>query len=199
MQEVDSIKIYTIGHSNHPIEKFLSLLQAHSIATAFDIRTNPASRFSPQFNRKSLDQSLNEVGIEYEFLGKELGGRPKEDGFYDKEGYVLYERLASTSEFRRGIRRIAEASEMTRLALLCTEMDPKECHRHHLLATYLMERGFTILHILRDETLLDAALLSHEFASRQIPLLEPTGEDLSWRSPNPMRKPATSPKRRRNH
>lgn len=196
MQEFDSKSIYTIGHSNHPIEKLLSLLQAHGITTAFDIRTNPSSRFNPQFNRRSLNESLNALGIKYEFLGAEIGGRPKEDRFYDKEGYVLYERLASTPEFRRGIRRIVEASGTTRLALLCTEMDPRDCHRHHLLATYLMERNIKILHILRDESLLDAASLSEKSPSRQIPLLEPTGEDLSWRSPKPMRKTNTSPKRR---
>ena len=63
---------------------------------------------------------------------------------------MVYERLASTREFRRGITRLEKESDRHRVVLMCTEEDPAKCHRHPLLAAALMERGVDVLHIRRD-------------------------------------------------
>ncbi len=85
--------IYTIGHSNHPAERFIELLRQHEIGALADVRSMPFSRFNPQFNRERLAASLREAGIQYTFLGQELGARPKEGEFYEGDR-VSYAKLA---------------------------------------------------------------------------------------------------------
>jgi uncharacterized protein (DUF488 family) len=46
--------IYTIGHSHTAIERFVDLLRLHPIQVLIDTRSQPYSRYAPQFNRKSL-------------------------------------------------------------------------------------------------------------------------------------------------
>ena len=178
--------IYTIGHSNHPTEKFLGLLGLHSIQTVADVRSHPRSRYS-QFRQKALEALLCKEGIEYLYLGQELGGHPDSDEMYDKRGRVIYERLAATSAFRSGIRHVGELTAKTRLVLMCTEWDPAKCHRHPLLARVLLERDFEVLHILRDGSLREASAMFDQPVDPQIPLIEPPGEDRSWQSPKRIR------------
>ncbi len=76
------MEIYTIGHSNHPLNHFLGLLQDHAITRLVDVRSTPYSRFNPLYNQKALQQSLLAHGIRYSYLSKALGGRPKGPAFY---------------------------------------------------------------------------------------------------------------------
>ncbi len=179
--------IYTIGHSNHPIEEFLRLLHLHSVQTLADVRSRPTSRFHPQFRQKALKDSLVNSGIEYIYLGNELGGHPSAENMYDQNGHVIYERIATTSVFRRGIQHVGELAESTRLALMCAEGEPNECHRHPLLARVLLEQDICIQHICRDGRLKNAASMFESATNLQIPLVEPPGEDLSWKSPKRIR------------
>jgi len=48
------MKLFTVGHSNHPAEKFIHLLDVHSINTLVDVRSTPYSQFNPQFNKSAL-------------------------------------------------------------------------------------------------------------------------------------------------
>ena len=97
--------IFTIGHSNHPLDKFLSLLKAPSAEVLVDIRSHPYSRHAPHFGSRNLKAATTGVGIKYLFLGEELGGRPKGEEFYDADGYVLYSRMAEAPFFLEGISR----------------------------------------------------------------------------------------------
>src|SRR5579863_10217190 len=110
--------IYTIGHSNHPIETFLSLLKQHEIQGVVDTRSHPHSRFNPQFNRRALEASLAGEGINYEFMGESLGGRPTEPELYDSRGYVLYGEMARTDRFQTAIETLKEIAGRNRVALL---------------------------------------------------------------------------------
>ena len=85
--------------------------------------------------------------------------------------------------FRSGIRKVDELARQTRLVLMCSEGQPVDCHRHPLLARVLLEREFKVQHILQDGTLNDATDLFDQAPSLQLPLMEPPGEDLSWKSP----------------
>jgi hypothetical protein len=120
-------------------------------------------------------------------LGQELGGHPDEAELYDGGGHVIYERIATTSPFRNGIRRVGEIASSTRLVLMCAEGNPSECHRHPLLARELVMRGFRVLHICRDGSLQNARDMFEKPTDPQLPLIEPPGEDLSWRSPKRIR------------
>jgi uncharacterized protein (DUF488 family) len=122
--------IYTIGHSNHPLEKFLALLRKHRIQLVVDVRSSPYSRFVPHFNRKALEGTLRKEGIDYRFLGDKLGGK-RPEGMVDQEG----------------IEEVAALAQQFRTVLLCAEENPDQCHRKSLLAPLLRKRGFTIHHI----------------------------------------------------
>ena len=187
MTEVEQLTIYTLGHSNHAIEHFLGLLRQHNIKTVADDRSVPSSSYSPQFNQTAVEGSLEKQGISYVYFGKDLGGHPEDPNLYDKRRHVVYERLASSREFRRGIQQIADLGETTRLTLMCTEENPALCHRHPLLARILIEQGIVVYHIRGNGTMQDAASMLLQPSAPQLPLFEPSGEDETWRSPKPIR------------
>jgi uncharacterized protein (DUF488 family) len=141
--------VYTIGHSNHSIEKFLELLAAHAIEAIADVRSHPYSRFNPQFSLKRLSTSLEEAAIAYLFLGRELGAR-SDDPAVVVDGKVDYGRLAKTPRFEEGLARVADAAASARVALLCAERDPLECHRAILVCPELAARGVDSRHIRED-------------------------------------------------
>jgi uncharacterized protein (DUF488 family) len=141
--------IYTVGHSNHPLDKFLSLLSSHGITAIADVRSTPFSRRFPQFNKERLAASLSEHGVAYVFLGKELGARSNDESCYEN-GQVQYQRLAATSLFRQGIDRVVTGAEKFRVALMCAEKEPLDCHRTLLVSRALEQGGASIAHILAD-------------------------------------------------
>jgi len=142
--------IYTIGHSNHPPETFLALVEEHRIGLIADVRSSPYSGYVADFNKEPLQNHLRAREIDYLFLGDLLGGRPEGEEFYDREGYVLYDRLAQSSGFRQGLERLLDAAASHPTALLCGEEDPTDCHRRRLIGRVLGERGFRVIHIRGD-------------------------------------------------
>ncbi|HEY6923873.1 MAG TPA: DUF488 domain-containing protein, partial [Steroidobacteraceae bacterium] len=145
--------MYTIGHSNHPIDGFIGLLQQHGIDALADVRSTPYSRFNPQFSKERLQAALTDAGIKYVFLGEELGARSKDPVCYDESGRVSYRRLASTELFRRGLDRLLTGMQNHRIAIMCAEREPLDCHRTILVARELEQAGVPIAHILKDGTL----------------------------------------------
>jgi len=93
----------TIGHSKHPIEKFLTLLRQHDVEVLVDVRSQPFSRFSPQFSRKASERAVTEASIRYLFMGDSLGGRPEPRECYDADGKVDYDRVEEQEFYQRGI------------------------------------------------------------------------------------------------
>jgi uncharacterized protein (DUF488 family) len=141
--------LYTIGHSTHPVDRFISLLKMHRINALCDVRSNPYSRYNPQFNRENLQPELKRQGIAYVFLGKELGPRSDDPGCYE-DGKVCYDRLAQTNRFQEGLKRVRQGMASYRVALMCSEKDPATCHRTILVCRHLREGGMRIRHILED-------------------------------------------------
>jgi uncharacterized protein (DUF488 family) len=136
--------IRTIGHSNHPIERFVGLLKAGGVERLIDVRSMPWSRRFPQFGRERLAKSLAEAGIAYAWEGEALGGKPKAGGGYDD--------LAARREFEEAIGRLIADRRATSLCLMCAEKEPLDCHRTVLVARRLAERGIPIEHLLADGT-----------------------------------------------
>ena len=149
--------VFTVGHSNHPPAVFANLLVRHGIDEIIDVRSAPYSRYSPQFNYEGIQQMLDNIGIGYTYLGGELGGRPADRACYDADGRVRYDRVAATDSFDDALRRVARVAEDSRIALLCTEKEPLECHRTLLVARALVDRGVDVAHILADGILEDHA------------------------------------------
>lgn len=143
-------QVFTVGHSNHLSRAFLELLQKYCVEEVMDVRSSPFSRYSPHFNYDTLSSTLEQAGIDYVFLGRELGGRPVDRSCYDEEGRVRYDRLVNTDLFNDGIRRVVRAAEDRRVAVMCSEKEPLDCHRALLIAKVLEERGVAVEHILAD-------------------------------------------------
>jgi uncharacterized protein (DUF488 family) len=139
--------VFTIGHSTHSEMRFIDLLKQHGITALCDVRSKPYSRVNPQFNREGLGQALLDHGIEYRFLGKELGARSDDPSCYF-DGKVQYSRLAQTNLFKQGLKRIVRGrKDGFRIALMCAEKEPLECHRTILVARHLAALDVDILHI----------------------------------------------------
>ena len=141
---------WTIGHSNHSVEKLIELLRLHRIDVVADVRTSPYSAYSTQFNRDELQLALAGQGIRYVFLGAELGGRPSDAALYDADGRVRYDVVAASAIYLDGIERLIRGVEQYRVVLLCGEEDPISCHRRRLVGRTLIERGLELEHIRGD-------------------------------------------------
>ena len=143
-------ELFTIGHSTQSWEQFLELLLRHRIEAVGDVRSNPYSTRLPQFNREILDRAFRHARIRYVFLGDELGARRAEPECY-VEGVARYDRIAQTPAFRAGLQRVRTGSARFRLALMCAEKDPLDCHRT-ILVCRQFRNDLDIRHILGDGT-----------------------------------------------
>jgi uncharacterized protein (DUF488 family) len=141
--------VYTIGHSNHGVAAFIALLRGAGVTAVADVRWVPYSRRHPQFGKAALSASLREAGIGYVFLGDRLGARPQDRGCY-RGGRADYRLIAASEAFREGLRRVEERAERYRIALMCAEREPLDCHRTVLVARHLQQSGIRVVHILAD-------------------------------------------------
>jgi uncharacterized protein (DUF488 family) len=136
--------IKTIGHSNHPIERFVDLLTQGGVSLLVDVRSMPYSRRFPQFGRERLAKSLAEAGIDYVWEGAALGGKPEAGGSYDS--------LAAKPAFSEALDRLVSSREDATPCLMCAEKEPLDCHRTVLVSRRLAERGIAVEHLLADGT-----------------------------------------------
>jgi uncharacterized protein (DUF488 family) len=155
--------VFTIGHSTHTQQAFIELLEGHRITAVCDVRSKPYSRMNPQFNRENLTKALASHGIEYRFLGKELGARSEDPSCYEGDK-VRYSKLANTQLFKDGLKRVGRGlKEGFRIALMCAEKEPLDCHRTILIAPQLIALGIAVQHIHAD-----GQLESHDAASLRL-------------------------------
>lgn len=159
--------IYTIGHSSHPAEFFLELLQTHGVDCIVDVRSTPASQYNPQYNKPVLANFLKFNNIMYLHFGKEFGARHTNSALHSDDGKVNFEKVQATEAFREGVRRLEEGVEKGFFpALMCAEADPLDCHRFSMISGYLEERGFEVRHILKDNVWVAHEELEQELLKR---------------------------------
>ena len=152
--------LFTIGHSNHTLDKFIGLLKQHNITAIADVRSIPFSRFNPHFNREALEVSLRRANISYVHMGQQLGARRDEpECFVGKQ--ANYELVAQLPSFRAGIDRLLAGSQHQRIALMCAEKDPITCHRTVLITRAFRHAAITVAHIL-DSGQLESAAAAEE-------------------------------------
>jgi uncharacterized protein (DUF488 family) len=152
------MELFTIGHSNHSIEEFITLLQKYQVTALADVRSHPYSRYLPHFNYAELKPVLINADIHYVFLGRELGARPNDPSYY-VDGKAVFEKIASSQHFVEGIQRILNGAENYRIALMCAEQDPITCHRSILICQHLRQFTLDIKHILKNGDLESHSLL----------------------------------------
>jgi len=163
--------VYTIGHSNHTIEKFLELLKKHNIQILVDIRSVPNSSYSPQFNKDELKNALQEKGIEYQYLGLSLGGRPLNKKVLNSEGKIIREFIEQEDRYQKGIEELLSlTANNKKVAVMCSEEDPHHCHRGYIVTNTLLEKGVQVLHIRGDGEINDFGLFNSPSDQMEIPL-----------------------------
>jgi uncharacterized protein (DUF488 family) len=148
---------YSIGHSNLDTLQFLALLKENSIETVVDVRSIPYSRRHPQFIRKNLEPSLNEAGIDYVFLGDELGARGKGPELMFPSGMTVdFAKVRQTEDFKQGMSKLAALVwQGGRVAMMCAERDPYNCHRFTLVAYSLeREKMISVRHIIEHDVVI---------------------------------------------
>jgi uncharacterized protein (DUF488 family) len=156
------MEIYTIGHSNHTVENFTTLLERHAIEVVVDVRSQPYSRHVPHFNREPLARFLRERGFTYEHWGDRLGGRPTDESSLLADGSVDYDRVRASADFQQALDQLLALARERRVALMCAEGDHRRCHRGQLITPALLARDVTVLHIQPDGSLIDAASEPHQ-------------------------------------
>jgi uncharacterized protein (DUF488 family) len=149
-----ALSIHTIGHSDHTTAAFVDLLRQHDITLVVDVRSQPYSRWAPQFNRETLKHDLEEAGVAYRFLGDALGGRPSDSALYTA-GRLDYSQMEQTDAYQRGIERLLDLAGTGHVAIMCGEGDYRQCHRHLLITQTLLKRGIRVVHIKPDGQTVD--------------------------------------------
>lgn len=147
-------RVYTIGHSNRPVEHLVARLKRHGVRVLVDVRSRPFSRHNPQFNRHEVAEVLRQAAIPYVWLGHSLGGMP-DDPALSVAGRANYEKIRATEKYQNGLSDLEKGirSGSTPVALMCSEQDPSGCHRRRLVGADLIERGYELVHIMGDGVL----------------------------------------------
>jgi uncharacterized protein (DUF488 family) len=146
--------LYTVGHSTHPIERFLELLGEHRIVVLADVRAYPSSRRWPQFNQESLAAALGRAGIEYRWLQR-LGGRrhSKRDDSphvaWTVAAFRSYADYTESAEFAEGLGQLIVSATVARTAIVCSEGLWWRCHRR-IVSDQMTVRGWAVEHIMPD-------------------------------------------------
>ncbi len=143
--------IYTVGHSNLSFLNFLSLIQANDITHIIDIRSIPYSRHAPWSNKSRLPDMLRPFNIGYTYLGHKLGGKKKPISETRRQQGVTPKAI-----YDDAIQMLLRLSLRDNLTLLCSEGDPANCHRQHIIAQTLLDSGTKVIHILKDGSLKEA-------------------------------------------
>ena len=165
--------ILTIGHSNHETAGFIEMLSRHGVTAVADVRSSPHSSRFPHFCKKAIKESLLAADIAYVYLGAELGGRPSVT-LLNAEGFADYPRMAEQSLFKEGLGRLTQGADRYRLAVMCSEADPADCHRALLIGRQLATLGLPVGHILRDGSIETHA----QFENRLLTMARLTHSDL---------------------
>ena len=176
--------IYTIGHSQHSIQHFIGLLKRHSINHVVDVRSVPYSRYAPQHNKESIEKFLNQSDIKYIFMGEALGARQSDRVLYGKEGYLDFSLVAKSEKFTLAINKLILGMDKGhKIALMCAEKEPTDCHRTILISNEFYNRGIIVKHIYEDGTIktqkeINTQLLDKYFPERsQLSIFDEQGQE----------------------
>lgn len=146
-------EIFTIGYGGRETDEFIALLNEYEIDTLVDVRSQPYSRYAPDFCKERLAVILNRSGIEYQFMGKSLGGRPADSQCYTyspqrKKKLLDAKKCESRDFYQRGISQLKQAlSTGRRIVIMCSELEPQDCHRGYVLGKTLDSDEIAVTHI----------------------------------------------------
>jgi uncharacterized protein (DUF488 family) len=164
--------IYTVGHSTHPLNYFLSLLREYSVNCLADVRSVAASSYNPQYNKEPLSNFLKDNGIIYMHFPEEFGARHSDPDLLDEKGKVDFSKVRKFRNFKNGLDRLRLGiSKGYTIVLMCSESDPFDCHRFSMITVALQQDGFEVLHIMKDRTLKSTSDLEQLLLKKYAPQL----------------------------
>ena len=145
--------LLSIGHSQHNVDYFLELLRSHNVNYILDVRSTPYSQFAASYNRENIKDTLKRNGVDYAYMGDYFGARPRDYSLYSQNGYLDFEKVANSEKFKIGFDNVEKGVKQgNRIAFMCTEKDPIECHRAILVTNEFYKAGYLIEHIMPDNT-----------------------------------------------
>lgn len=169
-------KIFTVGHSQHKVDYFIEMLETYNVNYLIDVRSMPFSQYATNYNKDILNDSLISHNINYVFMGEYFGARPNNYNLYSKKGYLDFDMMKRSKMFLTGVDNVLKGIEQgNRIALMCTEKDPIECHRTILVGNAFYERGIEVEHILANNTLQN----HNELNSRLVEMYFPDRNQIS--------------------
>lgn len=166
------MEIFTVGHSTYNIEDFINILKINNINCIVDVRSMPYSKFTTQYNKNQLSNVLKQNKISYIHMGLEFGARRDKRELYSLDGYLDFEKTRKDKDFIKGMERVKNGIKKGyRIALMCTEKDPIDCHRCILVGKGFKDSGFEVKNILSDGTFIlqeqiERTLLDKYFKNR---------------------------------
>ena len=164
------LRCYTVGHSTHPMETFIEMLDAHHVDVVVDVRSLPYSRMAPQYNREQLRYALKDSGKKYIDLGEHLGARYDDPELLFEDGIVDFEAVRATERFREGVERVLDGLRKGYgIALMCSEKEPFDCHRFVLVSRALSLEGVEMRHIVPEGIVTQNALEERLFDKYRLP------------------------------
>lgn len=152
MYEELQCTLFTVGHSNRSIHRLLEILQQENIDTLVDVRSHPHSEKYPQYEQSALREALESTDINYHWAGRHLGGRRKTMSHTqhtalidsDLQGFADH---MDSDNFKMAATQLISLSSKKRMAILCAERLPEQCHRG-LIADYLTLQGVQVIHLI---------------------------------------------------
>lgn len=163
-------ELFTIGHSQYRISYFISLLDKYQIDYILDVRSVPYSKYAEQYNKENINRELKMARIKYSFMGKYFGARPQNIEFYNNEGYLDFERVRKSKDFNKGIENVVLGlNQGHRIALMCTEKEPVDCHRAILVARAFEMQKIYAKHILPNGEILTQQQLNEQLLQKYFP------------------------------
>ena len=144
---MNTTRVLTVGHSTHPIDEFIRMLEANVVELVADVRTIAKSRHNPQFGEDELRISLPDAGIEYRRLTG-LGGlrhttKDTVNGAWRNASFRGYADYMQTPAFEKALAELIELAGKQTVAIMCAEAVPWRCHRS-LIGDALRARGIEV-------------------------------------------------------
>ena len=163
MTHTNQSTIHSIGHGNKTIEQFIKELKKYDIEYLVDVRTTPYSKWNPHFNQKELQYVLQDNNIGYIFLGDKIGGLPSDKSCYTKDGKIDYQLLKDKDFFKEGLSRLITANtKKIKIATMCSETKPEECHRSKLIGKELLLINIDMKHIVNENIIKSQSAINNE-------------------------------------
>lgn len=166
---------YTIGHSTRKLEEFINTIKLYGIDCIMDVRSEPYSsnEYYNEYNKEQLERSIKQSGINYIYMGHELGEMRKEEEAFDKEGNINFDKIMECSSFKKGIHKIVGGIERGhKIALMCSERNPYNCHRSILIGYVLENNGVTVEHIIDEDSFKTQKRIEEEIFVTYEPILK---------------------------